>query len=100
MLSKDGGEELGVDAGRLHIFDSDSYISGHTEVRVLVDTLWDKARNVGSLSEDMREGVGERGNGLDGWVGKLTAVVTLVDSEYTLELIWLELGDREILGCK
>jgi hypothetical protein len=76
-----------VDAGRLEVLDSDGDISGHTEVRILVDTLGDEARDVGSLSEDVGERVGEGGDGLDGRVGELAAVVTFVDAEYALELV-------------
>jgi hypothetical protein len=86
VLAEDRGEELGVDASRLEVLDSDSNVSGHSEVRVLIDALRDEAGNVGSLAENVGEGVGERGGGLDCRVGELTAVVALVDSEYALEL--------------
>jgi len=55
MGTEDGWEELGVNASRLLIFQLVSDISGHSEVRILIDTLWDQARNVSSVSEDVGE---------------------------------------------
>lgn len=41
-------------------------VACQSEVGVLVDRTWNKARNVGHVAKYMGEGAGERGCGLDG----------------------------------
>jgi len=38
----EGGEELGMDQSRFRIFELRGYVSGQTEIRVLVDRAWDE----------------------------------------------------------
>ena len=58
-------EELGVDQGRFGVFELDGDVAGETEVRVLVDCAGNEARDVGLRAEDLEEGVGEGGCGLN-----------------------------------
>ena len=60
------GEELGVDERGLRVLELDGDVAREPEVRVLVDCAGDEAGDVGLRAEDLREGVGEGGRGLDG----------------------------------
>lgn len=59
------GEELGVDEGGFRVFELDGNVSRQTEVRVLVDSTGDEARDIGACTEDMWEGVREGRGCLD-----------------------------------
>jgi hypothetical protein len=61
----EGGEELGVDQSRFGVFELRGYVSGQTEVWVLVDRAWDEAGYIRDGTEYLREGVGEGWGGLD-----------------------------------
>ena len=69
------GEELGVDERGLGVLELDGDVAREPEVRVLVDRAGDEAWDVGRAAEDLREGVGEGGRGLDGREVDLADVV-------------------------
>lgn len=50
-------------------------VAGEAEVRILVDRAGDEAWDVGGSTEDVGEGVGERGCGLDGGEVDLAYIV-------------------------
>jgi len=65
--TKKRGEELGVDESRFDVTESGSDVSGHSEVRVLVDCLRNQAEQVGVLLKYVRKSVGEGRSRLHGW---------------------------------
>lgn len=62
-------------------------ITGHSEIRVLINGGRDDTWNVGTLAVDVREGVREARSGLDGRKGKFADVVRLVKAEDALDLV-------------
>lgn len=60
---------------RLGVLELDGDVAREAEVRVLVDRARDEARDVRSGAEDVGEGVGEGGRGLDGREVDLADVV-------------------------
>ena len=59
------GEELAVQQRRLRVLELGGDVAREPEVRVLVDRAGDEAGDVRGRAEDLREGVGEGGRGLD-----------------------------------
>ena len=76
-----------MDADWLFVPEDRGDVSGHPEIRVLVDSLRDKAVDVGSLAEDMGECVAKRWDCLDGWVGHVTNIHIGCQSKYPLHLV-------------
>lgn len=54
-----------MDEGGFRVFELDGNVSRQTEVRVLVDSTGDEARDIGACTEDMWEGVREGRGCLD-----------------------------------
>ena len=76
-----------MDACRFSVFDPLGHVTGHPEVRVLVDSLRDEAWHLCVVTKDVREWVWERGSSLDGWEGYLATVAASIDSEDSFDLI-------------
>jgi hypothetical protein len=76
----EGREEGGVNERWLGVFEASGDIAGQAEVWVLVNGTGDESGNLKVLfrvgAEDVREGVGEGGGGLDGGEMDLANVVT------------------------
>ena len=64
-----------MDEGRLLVLQLHGYVTGETEVGVLVDGTWDKARDVVPRAKDIGERVGEGRCGLDGGEVDLADIV-------------------------
>jgi len=62
-------------------------MSGHPELRVLVDGLRDEAWDVCSVPEDVREAVRETGCSLHWWESNLTNIMAVVKPENTSYLV-------------
>lgn len=69
------GEELRVQQRRLGVLELLRDVAREPEVGVLVDRAGDQAGDVRRRAEDLREGVGEGGRGLDGGEVDLADVV-------------------------
>lgn len=75
-------EEFAVNARSLRDFQFILNITGHSEIRILVDSLRDEAHHV-SFSENMREGSRNSRSSLHSREGKLSTVVTWIDTKDT-----------------
>lgn len=71
------GEELRVEQCGLLVLELRGDVARESEVRILVDRTGDQAGDVSLRAEDLREGVGERGCGLDGCEVNLADVVSV-----------------------
>ena len=74
-LSLDSWEERRIYTCRLHVFELRGNVSCHSKIRVLINGCGNEAWNICSVTVDMGEGIGECGDGLDGWVRVLSDVV-------------------------
>jgi len=83
----ESGEESAVNRSGLSVFKFLSYISCHSEVRILVDRRRDKTWNSFSVAKNVRERIAKCRDGLHGRECKLADVVRLVKTENTLDLI-------------
>lgn len=75
---------LGVEAGRLRSTKLSADISGHSEVRILINAARDDARDI-LVPEDMGEAAGKAGSSLDGRVGRPPTVIGETESKDSLE---------------
>jgi hypothetical protein len=80
-------EELGVHGARLGEVKSWSQVSGHSEVRILVDSTRDQTKEILSVSQDIFEGAWNARGSLDGSIGNFAAVFGAVESEDSFDLI-------------
>lgn len=62
-------------------------VTGHSEVRILIDGSWNQALNVSFISKDMWERVRERWDSLHWWESKLSNIIRFIKSKNTLDLI-------------
>lgn len=72
-------EELAVQEHRLGVLELLRNIARQPEVRVLIDRTGNEAGDVGGCSEDLGEGVGEGGRGLDGGEVDFAYIVAMFD---------------------
>lgn len=79
-----GREELGVDQARLRVFQTLGHITRQTEVRVLVNSARNKARNILLAAKYMRERVGEGRGGLDSNKMQFTDGIPIVPGQCPL----------------
>lgn len=79
-----------MDATWFFVLESVGNVSGHSEVWILIDSLWNETVNLLVGSENMWESVGKGWNSLDGWEGNSSTVMTWGQSEDTLTLEELE----------
>ena len=76
-----------MNAARFFVLHSLCYISGHPEVWVLVNTLWNKTEHILVISEDMGEGSAEGRHSLDSWESNSSAGMAISDPENSLALV-------------
>ena len=74
------GEEARVKEGGLGVLELAGDVAREAEVRVLIDCAGDERGDVGRGAEDLREGVGEGGRGLDGDEVDFANVVAVGDA--------------------
>lgn len=75
-----------MDTGSLGNLELVLNISGHSEVRILINTLRDQTEDI-LVTEDMGEGSRNGRSSLDSGESKLTTVITLSNTKNTLKLI-------------
>lgn len=80
-------EKFGVQDGWFLVANTWAHISSHSEVRVLINGVRNKAWNVSTGAEDFWEGVRIARNALKGWVRDFTYVVRALKAEYSLNLV-------------
>jgi len=78
-------EEFAVNTRSLWNFQFILNITGHSEIRILVDSLRDEAHHV-FLSENMRERSRNCRSSLNSREGKLSTVITWIDTKDTFQL--------------
>mmetsp|Transcript_56151 Transcript_56151/g.64089 ORF Transcript_56151/g.64089 Transcript_56151/m.64089 type:complete len:224 (-) Transcript_56151:324-995(-) len=76
-----------MDTSRLSVLQFCGNITSHTEVGILIDSLGNQTSNISSVTEDMRERIGETGSCLNSREGEFSTVVTIVESENTSDLV-------------
>lgn len=76
VMAEQGGDELGVDQGRLWELEPGGNVPGDAEVRILVNGGGDQAGDVLLATKDVGEGAREGGGSLDRREGDLADVVT------------------------
>lgn len=76
MSPEEGGNELGVNKSGFFVFESSCDFSCETEIGILIDRAGDQTGDVGAVTVDLGEGVGERGSGLDRDKVPLSDIVT------------------------